>query len=230
MLDKAELKMQYSEYSSEYLLQMRAKGELLVPEAQAAIQEILTKRGEHVPPIPSSPIVLEQSDLEGAGNAEPQYKHVILLSGMTLLAALVLGISTHFAKTWVGVVVAVATVCYLVYRWLHRASLSQEEREAIEEKTMPEIMACAAAGKLSRIQELVQYGGNVNTASVKGGTPLMFATRNNHVSVVEYLLSVGADQHRKTEKGRTALDIARSFSHSEIVAALEKDAASKRAS
>ena len=126
MSDIADLKKQYSDYSSEYLLQMRAKGEL-VPEAQTVIQEILTERGEQVPPIPSSPIVLEQRDLEHAITAEPQYKHVILIIGLTLLAALVLGISAQFAKTWVGVVLAIAIVGYLVFRWIYRASLSPEE-------------------------------------------------------------------------------------------------------
>ncbi len=227
MADIADLKKQYSDYSSEYLLQMRAKGELLIPEAQTVIQGILTERGEHVPPMPSSPIVLEQSALEHAANAEPQYKHVILIIGMTLLAALVLGISAQFAKTGLGVVVAIAIVGYLVFRWIHRASLSAEEQEDIEKQALPEIVVCAADRDLPRIQELVQYGANVNSASVKGGTPLMFAARNNHVAVVEYLLSTGADSHRKNRSGRTALDIARSFNHSAIIAVLEKHAASK---
>jgi ankyrin repeat protein len=51
-------------------------------------------------------------------------------------------------------------------------------------------------------------------------TPLHWAALKGHVDMVNYLLSVGADQSLKNSKDETALDVARRSGRAEIVAAL----------
>jgi hypothetical protein len=45
-----DFKQQYSDYTSEYLLELRARGDLMVPNAQRAVEELLAERGELVVP------------------------------------------------------------------------------------------------------------------------------------------------------------------------------------
>ncbi|MEQ1590797.1 MAG: hypothetical protein ABL892_00260 [Thiobacillaceae bacterium] len=51
-MNKDRFKAEYDSYTSEHLLQLRARGDGLVDDAHAAIEEVLTDRGESVPPRP----------------------------------------------------------------------------------------------------------------------------------------------------------------------------------
>ena len=59
---------------------------------------------------------------------------------------------------------------------------------------------------------LLAKGADVNAqltgAGAEGYTALMFASTNNKLDLVEYLISKGADVHLKAEDGTTALSLA----------------------
>lgn len=63
---------------------------------------------------------------------------------------------------------------------------------------------------------------NVNAQDDKGLTPLMCATRNGHLNVVQYLIKEGANPNIKNNEGKTALDLAEENRHEEVAEFLRK--------
>ena len=51
------------------------------------------------------------------------------------------------------------------------------------------------------------HGADINKTDSDSWTPLHAAAANGHHSIVSYLLSHGADPHKRTEEGETALDL-----------------------
>lgn len=215
-------KQQFSELTSEYLLQMRARGDHLSDEAHQATEEIFLERGEDLPPRPTKPILV--TSRRNSGGIE----ELLRISAFLVIAFMVSVAAHMLAHAWIGVVFTLAMIIYLVTKWARRKALSSDEKaredeeKKIEDEGLTEIMVCAANGDLVRIRELVSYGVNVNDHSPSGATALMYAARNNQLVVVEFLLSSGADVTRKTEKNSTALDIAKKYGHREVAALLEK--------
>jgi hypothetical protein len=239
MTEITDFKQQYSDCTSEYLLELRARGDLMVPNAQRAVEELLSERGEIVPPIPSRPVVLKKGDLVSHSRGKPNSSSLLDGLVIAILMIFTMTFAKMFAHTrlgfFIGVLIWVCAIPFFFYRAVQRAAMSPEEsakeveREKAEEEGLTEMMIAAANGDLTRVKELMQYGANVNVVSKNGGTPLMFAARNGHASIVEFLLAVGADQDRKSDAGRTALDIARSLGYFEIVTLLESQATGCRA-
>jgi hypothetical protein len=213
------LKVKFSDFTSEYLLELRARGNDLSDEAHQAIEEIFSERGEYLPTKPKTPIFAAP-----ASNAGNFFKAAALI----ILAPVGIGMAKALAHTWIGVLVTVCVVIYFVANWIRRQKLTpaQREREDNEKKTeeegLTEIMVCAANGNLERIRELVEYGANINDKTASGTTALMYAARNNHLAIIEFLLSAGANPRLKSDKKVTAADIARKFGHMEIATFLEK--------
>lgn len=54
----SEFKKQFSDLSSEYLLELRARGDEQSDESHRAIEEIFAERGEHLPEKPKAPIFM----------------------------------------------------------------------------------------------------------------------------------------------------------------------------
>lgn len=52
-----DLKKEFSEYTSEYLLELRARGESLGDTTHQVIEEIFAERGERLPEKPEKPII-----------------------------------------------------------------------------------------------------------------------------------------------------------------------------
>ena len=218
----SNFKQQFSKLTSEYLLQMRARGDELSDEAHRAIEEIFLDRGEHLPLRPTKPIfVTANRNKSGA-------KEILRISAFLVIALFVSVVAHMLAHSWVGIVFTLAVIIYLVANWLRRQTLSaaekarEDEEKKIADEGLTEIMVCAANGDLARIRELVNYGVNVNDHSTSGTTALMYAARNNHLAVVEFLLSAGADKTKKTDKNSTASDIAKKHGHHEVATYLEK--------
>lgn len=63
---------------------------------------------------------------------------------------------------------------------------------------------------------------NVNAQDDNGLTPLMCATRNGHLNVVQYLIKEGANPNIKNNEGKTALDLAEENRHEEVAEFLRK--------
>ena len=55
----------------------------------------------------------------------------------------------------------------------------------------------------------MERGAWVDQAEQVGATPLLSASENGHLGIVEYLLAQGADLRKETEDGSTALFMAR---------------------
>lgn len=218
----SDFKQQFSELTSEYLLQMRARGDELSDEAHRAIEEIFLDRGENLPPRPTKPIFVT------ANGNKSRVEEILRISAFLVIALFVSVVAHMLAHFWVGIVFTLAVIIYLVANWLRRQTLSatekarEDEEKKIADKGLTEIMVCAANGDLARIRELVIYGVDVNDRSASGTTALMYAARNNHLAVVEFLLSAGADKTKKTDKNSTASDIAKKHGHHEVATYLER--------
>jgi ankyrin repeat protein len=77
-------------------------------------------------------------------------------------------------------------------------------------------------GKLSKLQDCISGGSNVNPKDKDGQTPLIWASFEGHQSIVESLLQAGADVHAKADNGMTPLMIASDKGHKSIVEILRK--------
>ncbi|KOO24920.1 hypothetical protein Ctob_006800 [Chrysochromulina tobinii] len=66
----------------------------------------------------------------------------------------------------------------------------------------------ALAGDVAALQSAIEAGADVNSANDRGAHPLMLAAHDANVECVSLLLQSGADAHRATRKGRTALHVA----------------------
>ncbi len=217
-------KEKFADYASDYLLQKRALGDELSDEAHKAIEEIFAERGEQLPPRPSKPIFLAKPS---ASKAE----HMLKLVAVLVLMAASIGVAKQLAHTWVGILISVCFVAYLVIASLRKRTLTPVQREAEEnekkakEEGLNELMVSAANGNLLRVKELVAFGIDVNTQSLSGTTPLMYAARNNHLPVAQFLLRAGADVRATSKNGSTATAIAKKFGFSELAAYLEQHGA-----
>ena len=64
---------------------------------------------------------------------------------------------------------------------------------------------------------------NVNAQDDKGLTPLMCASANGHLDIVEYLIrEIGANPNIKNNEGKTALDLVEENRHEEVAEFLRK--------
>ncbi len=88
----------------------------------------------------------------------------------------------------------------------------------------------ASTGSVATIQALIAAGADVNASDRDGWRPLMFAVMHGHAAAVKALIAAGADVAASTsDKGTTAMTIARRMDWREIEAILEKAAAKKGA-
>ena len=217
-MDVEYFKERFKNIESSYLLQRRAHGEELAPNAHIAIEQILSERGETFPPIPQKPIDITIAN-------EPR-RGKFAVFGWIAFILLGTAMGRAFEHTLAGTAIALCLTIYYVCVWIRRQMLSKEKRAAeddarrAENEGLNEMMKCAANGDVKRIVELVAYGVNVNTTTSSGTTALMYAARNGHSTVVQYLLENGADRDIKTDKGSRALDFAKKFNHSAVVSLL----------
>ncbi len=214
-----DYKANFQNYSSEYLIQKRALGSELADAAHLAIEEIFKERGETLPPRPTKPIDAAkiQRDQERRGVGDKFLGFVVLISAMVVAKML----SKMF-----GLLIFIFYAIYWVFNWVRRRGLTEEERaheheaQQIQEKCLTELMVCAAKGDVQRVQELIDYGADVDRTALNGSTALIYAVRNNQIESVKALLTAGANITIKTDKGDTALRIAQRFGHNEIAEVL----------
>ncbi len=202
-------KSQFENYTSEVLLEKRALGDELDDEAHKAIEEIFAERNEHLPAIPSKRINVSEIKNRMSRKSD------IVLSVFLMLGAMIF--AKIIEKTWLGVVLGIIFGMHLIYKWSKFQLLSKEQKidalkeKQIEDNAINELMLACADGDLSRVNELLNFGADVNKTSLDGSTALMYASRNNHLHVVRALVNAGAKIDMKNDKKSTALAIAQRF-------------------
>jgi ankyrin repeat protein len=72
----------------------------------------------------------------------------------------------------------------------------------------PLLEACASSGNYHAVETLCYYGANVNAIDENGWSPLMYITKNQDLSVLNVLLSLGPDVNFMNDKGESAMRIA----------------------
>ena len=77
-------------------------------------------------------------------------------------------------------------------------------------------------GELSKLQDCISGGSNVNAKDKDYWTLLMYASFKGHQSVVETLLQAGADVHAKANAGYTPLIAASAMGHQSVIEVLRK--------
>lgn len=217
---------QFRPMATEYLLERRALGpDGLVPEAHAAIEEILRERKVPIPPMPSRAIPTDSSE------SEPWRSRLAQNAVLVVAALIAAAVAKQFAATWVGVLFTAGVGIYIAVDWFRRQGLSHEERSAEDEEKqaardgLTELMRSAAAGDIGRVSELLAYQPKVNAISTIGSTALMYAAKNGHAEIVEKLLQAGADPSIRTSKGSSAEDLARKSGHENVVQLLRRGSA-----
>ncbi|XP_040201884.1 ankyrin repeat domain-containing protein 39 [Rana temporaria] len=84
------------------------------------------------------------------------------------------------------------------------------------------IWSAALDGDLNRVQRFIQKGTDPNLTDHFGYTALHYCSRNGHLPVCSFLLSVGADCNAQTHGGSTALHRAAYCGHLPVVQLLLK--------
>ena len=214
-----DYKESFESYASDYLLKKRALGDELDEAAHRAIEEIFTERGESLPPRPSKPVMVN-SGVKSIG--------IFKVTSLLLIVLVSMVLSKMVAHTWAGLLVIAAVVVYVVFDWFRKRSLTPDQREAektqkqADDEGLNELMLASADGNIQRVQDLLNYGVDINATSLSRSTALMYAVRNNHLDVAKALIDAGADINAKSDKKSTALSIANKFGHSEMASYLKQ--------
>jgi ankyrin repeat protein len=87
----------------------------------------------------------------------------------------------------------------------------------------------ARAGKVDRVERLIQRGRNVDQRDRKGRSPLHLAAAGGNLDVVRVLVEAGADVRAKDRQGREPLHEAVSEAHGPVVELLLENGASPTA-
>jgi ankyrin repeat protein len=215
-MNKNELKSQYDEYTSEYLLQLRARGDGLSDIAHEVIEEIMESRGEPFPPRPKSPV----SQLKTENKNQDILK---LIGGALALFCAIVVAQMLKMNILLAFIVSFIFIAFLLYGWNKKRKSSPEDIARAEALAkignggFTELMFYASEGNLERVQDIVNYTSEINIQDHQGGTALMYASKNGRESVVEFLLKSKANPALKTKAGSTALDFAKREGHEEIV-------------
>lgn len=103
------------------------------------------------------------------------------------------------------------------------ASKSSKFSVIYESSDVNPLCLAISKGDINKVKEIIAYGIDVNDATNRGMTPLMYAADYNQSEIAKLLLEKGADVNKKDNAGRTALDHAKSKDFNEIVEILKQN-------
>lgn len=78
-------------------------------------------------------------------------------------------------------------------------------------------------GDINKVKEIIAYGIDINDATNRGMTPLMFAAVYNQSEIAKLLLENGAHVYMKDNSGYTALDHAKKRDFNAIVEIIKQN-------
>jgi len=87
----------------------------------------------------------------------------------------------------------------------------------------------AIANRVDMARLLIERGADVNHVDKKGMTPLLYAASIDfgEAAMVDLLLKSGARRSARTKEGLTALELARKYNHTHLLASLAEPRASR---
>jgi hypothetical protein len=148
-----------------------------------------------------------------------RFSVVVLVSALAVGANLPaelaerLGVSTAIMLATLAVIVVVS-MANQVYKKLPTGI--EDEYIAKKPEGCGEFLKAINLGDLHRVKTFVENGIKVNSCTVYGTTPLMFATNKGYYDIAKYLLDHGANPRAKTRSGDTALSLAERFEFDHI--------------
>jgi ankyrin repeat protein len=99
----------------------------------------------------------------------------------------------------------------------------------VDDDKISNLAWAAIANRVSIVQSLLAHGAQLNTVDRFGMTPLLYAASINHgdTTVMEKLISAGADTTAKNKEGLTAYDLAKTYHHDAMVKLLAAKTATR---
>ncbi|KAL9039167.1 MAG: hypothetical protein Q9180_002691 [Flavoplaca navasiana] len=101
--------------------------------------------------------------------------------------------------------------------WVFEAALKDPDRTPVPSTMLKD---AAAMGALYMVDALLDFGADVNTKDIFGGTALHGACQGHQPAVVERLLERGSNVNERNDQGETALHLAARLDHIGIVKSL----------
>jgi hypothetical protein len=85
------------------------------------------------------------------------------------------------------------------------------------------------ANRVEMARLLIERGADVNHVDKKGMTPLLYAASIDFgdSAMIDLLVKSGAQTSARTKEGKTALDLARMYKHTHLLASLEGERAAR---
>lgn len=203
---------------------MRALGSEVDDQTHREVEAALKSKGVEPPPLLSSPIYVEEA--LGGDGAFGKVTRIALAAVAVLVVAAVVRATFN---TWAGLVIILAGGCWLLYRRTSKDASREssgagdgEFEAAARSLGLNEAMKAAAKGDKQRLVDLLNYGAPVNAVDGDGADALIYAAMNGKADCVELLLARGADPLRKTNKGSSAVSLARKAGHPGIAELIER--------
>ena len=104
---------------------------------------------------------------------------------------------------------------------LTRGRYTQYHEDYLQDDTYV-LLRHVAKGEGLEVRRVVVNGVDVNSCDFSARTALHVAASEGFLSIVEFLLSRGADWSMRDSRGSTAFDDAVKFGHADVAALLEK--------
>jgi ankyrin repeat protein len=101
--------------------------------------------------------------------------------------------------------------------------------DEVDDDGITSLSWAAIANRVDMARLLIQRGADVNHVDKKGMTPLLYAASIDFgdSAMIDLLLKSGASVAVRSKEGLTALDLARKYKHTHLMASLQRQSAAK---
>lgn len=202
---------------TETLISLHNQGDCYTDAAQQIIKNILESR---------SAMPVKQPTSQSTSKSSTR-TFIILL--MLITAAIISEVTKKYIinHNLTYPVLAVAVI-YFLFKLSKKAPVTDMENDRIKDDdfikndNISEMMIKTAKGDIEGVREIIFRGGNVNKKSKSGLTAIMYAASDGNIEIAKLLLENGADPDIKTNKGRSAVSIAKKHEFHELLSLFDK--------